>query len=205
MDYCIKNNNNLYIRINSKGSPVTCVENAKEKFEYSKAVNILNNLPRTMKRLHFRVEGIPEPIVKEKDGANTTKIINKNDYVLSENVSRWIEKFGKCADILEEAKQRETELIEALRRNDDEFLDVLHIIELEKSKDMFSGWRLYKQIRLIREQRRVIKDELLIIENILEEINPSCLQRENVQKAIGGLFTRKYKLRVVEECDEDNT
>ena len=124
--------------------------------------------------------------------------------MLSENIIRWVDKFGICSDIFEEAKQREDELIQELYQADQEFVDILHIIEIEKSKDLYGGWQEYKRIRENRERRRTIKDELLIVENILKEINPSCLQRERVQKAIDGLLNRKYTFRVI-ETDENVT
>lgn len=69
---------------------------------------------------------------------------------------------------------------------------------------MFSGWKLYKRIRSNRIERRNMKDELLIVENVLEQIkNISCFHREKIQKAIDGLFTRKYTFRIVEEEDGD--
>ena len=69
---------------------------------------------------------------------------------------------------------------------------------------MFSGWKLYKRIRNNRTERRSMKDELLIVENVLEQIkNISCFHREKIQKAINGLFTRKYTFRIVEEEELD--
>lgn len=203
LDYAIKNNNNVYIKLGENGSPVTCVESIKGRFEYSKAVNILNNLPKKMKKFNFRVEAIPEIKTKEEKESEK-KIIQNDNYVLSESIIRWVDKFGICSDILEEAKQREDELIQELYQVDQEFIDILHIIEIEKSKDLYGGWQEYKRIRENRERRRTIKDELLIVENILKEINPSCLQRERVQKAIDGLLNRKYTFRVI-ETDENVT
>lgn len=83
-------------------------------------------------------------------------------------------------------------------------LDILHIIEIEKPKDLYKGWKLYREIRVNRKERRFIKDELLIVENVLKEINPSCLQRERVQRAIDGLFNREYTFRIVDndECED---
>ena len=60
LDYVIKNNKNVYIRINNNGSPVPCSKNDRTLFEYSKAKNILNCLPKTMKKMRFVVEAVPE-------------------------------------------------------------------------------------------------------------------------------------------------
>ena len=54
MDYVIKNHKNVYIRLNKNGTPVTCAEHEKTLFEYSKAKNILNGLPKTLRRLNVR-------------------------------------------------------------------------------------------------------------------------------------------------------
>lgn len=70
----------------------------------------------------------------------------------------------------------------------------------DKDKDLFGGWKLYKQIRDNRKQRRDLKDEILIVKNVLREItDDSCFQRKRIKRAIDGLFTRKYAFRVVEE------
>ena len=204
LDYCIKNSKNVYLKLNSKGAPVTCAESIKGTFEYSKAKNILSSLPKSLKRMNFVVQAIPDIPVKE-DVKVEKKTIQKENYILSEDITRWVDKFGTCADILNEAKNREKELIVALENIDKEFLDILHSIEIEKPKDMYGGWQQYKYIRNNRERRRNIKDELMIVENVLTEINPDCLQRERVQKAVDGLLGRKYTFRVVEEGEENAT
>lgn len=54
-------------------------------------------------------------------------------------------------------------------------LDILHSIEFEPPKDLYGGWQIYKAIWENRKRRRDIKDETLIINNVLEEIKPECL------------------------------
>lgn len=58
---------------------------------------------------------------------------------------------------------------------------------------------LYKEIKANRKNRRIIKDELLIIQNVLEKVDSFWLSREQIQKAIDGLFKRKYSFRIIEE------
>ena len=126
------------------------------------------------------------------------------EYIPSESVTRWVDKFGSCEDTINEAKQREKQLIKELHKKDDEIIDILHIIEIEKSKDLYKGWLLYKRIKRNRKERRDIKDELIIVENVLSHLtDASCLHRKNIQKAINGLFNRKYTFRVVEEVSDD--
>ncbi len=196
----IKNQKNVYIKLNKNGQPITCPESCKSLFEYSKAKNICDSLPKTLKKLKFKVEAIPDLITSKEIGKKT---IQNQDYIPSENITRWVDKFGVCADILNEAKQREKDLINELENSDKELLNILHSIELEKPKDMYGGWQEYKQMKINREKRRNLKDELLIVENVLREINPDCIQRERVQKAIDGLLNRKYSFRIVEEVEEN--
>lgn len=202
MDYVIRNHKNVYIKLNQNGTAITCPESEKGLFEESKAKNIVDCLPKTLRRLNFRVVAIPDISPNKKTiGEKDSK---REEYIPSENITRWIEKFGKCGDILDEAEERERQLLKDLKDNDRELIDILHIIEIEKSKDMFSGWKIYKCIRNNRTERRSIKDELLIVENVLSQIkNISCLHRERIRKAIDGLFTRKYTFRIVEDEEEN--
>ena len=127
MDYIIKNHKGVYIRLNQNGMPVTCAEHEKTLFEESKAKNILGSLPKTLRRLNFKVEAIPDitpQINKEVDATIKKKIIESNDYELSENISRWIDKFGSCYDVLKDAKQILRTLVGELEKYDKELLSV---------------------------------------------------------------------------------
>lgn len=192
----IKNHKNVYIRLNENGRPVTCSESNRGLFEQSKAKNILASLPKTLRRLNFRVECIPDI---------PPKILQNKNYKVSNVIKQWVDKFGICGDVLNEAADRMKFLMEEQRKLDNEIIDILHIIEIENSKDLYNGWLQYKHIRENREKRRLVKDEMIIIGDILEKVNSSCFQRERLQKSIDGLFTRKYTFRVVEEeKDNDN-
>ena len=189
----------MYIKLDENGTPVTCVKSVRGKFKYSKAQNILNNLPKSLKTMHFKLQAIPDIVPKEEKKTIKKKIEDRDKYIVSEDISRWVDKFGKCADIIQEAKSRQDELIKELHNKDKKILDILHIIEIEKPKDLYKGWLLYKEIRANRKERRLIKDELLIVGNVLQEINSSCLQRDRIQRAIDGLFNREYTFRIVDD------
>lgn len=202
MDYVIKNHKNVFIRLNENGKAVTCTEFDKTLFELSKAKNVLNCLPKTLKKLNFKVEavpdiGIPKSITKE----NEKKVIQQKDYILSENVTRWIEKFGICDDILTEAKERKDELCVMLSNCDKEISNELHKIELESNKNACAGYLEYVKVKNILKKRRDIKDELMIISNVIR-MDFRCLNHENIKKAVDGLANRKFTLRVVEECED---
>lgn len=111
MDYVIKNHKNVYIRLNKNGTAVTCAEHERSLFEESKARNILNGLPKTLKRLNFRLEAIPD-IKSKEELVNSAKkeVIENNNYIVPNTVKQWVEKFGVCDDILKEAQKRREEL-----------------------------------------------------------------------------------------------
>lgn len=206
MDYVIRNYKNLYIKLNENGKPVTCAEHERALFEQSKAKNILDSLPKTLKRLKFKVEPIPEivpQVNQEAVKAIKETVLENEDYELSDSILRWVDKFGSCYDVLNEAKQNFKKLAKELENLDKELLNILHSTEMELSKDLYSGWKVYKCIRENRKKRRMIKDEMLIIQNVLEKIDPTSLNREKVQKAIDGLFKRKYRFRIVEEEEQN--
>ena len=180
--------------LNENGKAVTCKESKKGVFDKAKALNILQSLPKGLKNLNFRVECIPDI---------PPKIIENTTYEISDNINRWVGKFGQCYDTVKEAKDRALELTYILENIDNEFLNILHSIELEKSKDMYSGWREYKNIKENREKRRIAKDELLILNDVLKDVKLSTFERERIQKSIDGLLKRKYTYRVV-DVEEEN-
>ena len=197
MDYIIRNNNNLYIKLNENGQPVTCGNSQKQLFEYSKAKNICGSLPKTIKKLNFFVESLPD--IPIKDISANEEI---NTYEPSENVTRWINLLGQCEDVLNEASQRDDELNGELSNVDLKLQDILHTIELSDKCDMYKAWQMINEIRDLRKKRRNIKDEKLVLSGIKSQ-GITYLNRKSVQKCVDGLSNRKYKIRIVEEEDED--
>ena len=202
LDYVIKNHKNVFIRLGDKGKPVTCVESVKMTFEHSKALNILDNLPKTLKKLNFKVEAIPDIEQKNKTKPVEKKVIHK-EYTPPESVTRWIEKFGVCDDVIQEARSRKEELVAALSNTDKELSNTLHKIELEKSKNACEGFKEYKYLKCILDKRRSIKDELMIISSVLH-MDFKNFDGEIISKAVAGLAKRKFTMRFVEEDDAAN-
>lgn len=205
LDYVIKNDKNLYIVLDTHGKPIPCTNCNNGKFDKIKAQNILNSLPKTMKRMNFKIQCIPDVNIKSplNQIIQDKKKISNCDYSPSENITRWVERFGSCADILKEAKGRYLQLEKELHILDAALIDILHSIELEPPKDLYHAWIIYRKIRDNRQNRRQLKDEMLIIHNVLRDFDVSKISRERTQKAIDGLFDRKYSYRVV-EMDEDD-
>lgn len=197
LDYVIKNHKSVYIRLNKNGTPVTCTEYEKTLFEESKARNILNSLPKTLRRLNFKIEPISD--IKSKVKNIEKKILKgENDYIISDDINKWIEKFGICDDILKEAKDRKEELNSIISNYDKAVNNWLHEVELEKKKNASEGYLKYRDIKNIVDARRKAKDEWLIINNILK-MDFRNLDRDVVNKAVVGLANRRFTYRVIEE------
>ena len=198
LDYIIRNKSGLYVKLNENGTPETCNESQRGLFECSKANNICNSLPKQLKKFNFFVEAVPEiqPKIDEQN------VITTNTYEPSDNVTRWINELGRCEDILSEASNRYEELNGELSDVDLKLQDILHNIELCNKCDMYTAWETINCIRELRKKRREIKDEKLVLSGIKTQ-GITYLNRKSVQKCVDGLSNRKYKIRIVEEEDED--
>ena len=201
MEYAIVNNNGVYIRLNN-GQPVACTKKTRDTFQKQKAENILEHLPKSMRRLHFKLECIPdikiETPVERIVKATKTSIKGNDGYEVADSVKCWIDKFGECERILSDAAKRYKELELELRQADEELMDILHEIELTKPVDLYKGWIFYRRIKNNRKKRRDLKDEMIIIHNVIAEVDVTKVSKERTQKAINGLFNRKYTYRIVE-------
>lgn len=201
MEYAIVNNNGVYIRIND-GQLITCSKRARGTWSKQKAENILDHLPKSMRRLHFKLECIPdikiETPVERIVKATKISIKGNDGYEVADSVKCWIDKFGECERILSDAAKRYKELELELRQADEELMDILHEIELTKPVDLYRGWIFYRRIKTNRKKRRNLKDEMVIIHNVIAEVDATKVSKERTQKAIDGLFNRKYTYRIVE-------
>ena len=196
LDYCIRNGA-IYIKLNENGAPTTCGESQRGLFEFSKAKNICASLPKTLKKMNFKVEAIPD--IPPKSTEN--KVIAANTYKPSEKITRWIEKLGQLEDVLNEVGERNEELNVELSDVDLKLQDILHNIELCGKCDMYTAWNTINSIRDLRKKRREIKDEKLVLSGIKSQ-GITYLSRTSVQKCVDGLSKRKYKIRIVEEEEE---
>lgn len=197
----IKNHNDVYIRLNKNGTPITCAEHEKTLFEYSKAKNIIDNIPKTLRKLKFKVESVSDFIINENAEENLEKkVIASDNYTVSDNILQWVEKFGICDDILKEAQKRKNELNKTISNYDKAINNWLHEVELEKKKNACGGYLKYRDIKDIVDKRRKAKDEWMIINNILR-MDFRNLDREVVNKAVIGLANRKFTYRIVEDED----
>ena len=194
-----------WIRKDSKGRYVPTNSGAMAAEFTKKQAEMIykNSLSKPLKSC-FHVEIWDDGKEKNVKSVDKKDVIDcPNDYFPSESVTRWVDKFGGCYDTFKEAKQRYIELEGLLRDSETDLLNFLHILELGKSLNMYDAWKLYTDMRSNRKKRRQYKDEMIVIWNVLREIDPISFSRERTQKAIDGLFGRKYRYRIVEVEDDE--
>lgn len=97
------------------GSPIVCGENCKQLYEFSKAKNILDHLPKNLRRLGFCVEAVSEINPQKKE------TIEAGAYEMSEKIVEWDNKFKDFEGTFSEAHTRVDELTELLHMNFHDF------------------------------------------------------------------------------------
>lgn len=194
MDYVICNPaKTVFIRLNN-GKPETCVKQCMQRFTYDKAKNISSNLPKSLKKFHFKVDSIPEIDDGSTEIAGVKVICSIVDKSLE--MKNWEQKISYCESVAEEAIARKEELCRLLSNVDKKLCNIYHEIELEPWKSGSAGYICYKKIKLAREERRRIKDELAVVSRILD-CGLDTFAKSRTSEVIDGLQNRKYTYRDV--------
>lgn len=97
---------------------------------------------------------------------------------------------------------------EALKKCDQEIQDLMHVIELSNF-NAYQGFDLAKQLQKVRNERRVIKDEIELLKSVKELLSYGKPTEKNLNKIIGEVRgiqrrqeVRTYKMRVREDLQE---
>lgn len=78
MDFVIKNNKNVYIRLSENGKAETCKEKNMGKFTEQKAKNILKSLPKTLKIVNETIMGLNFFDQWKRNAMQLGKFLNEN-------------------------------------------------------------------------------------------------------------------------------
>lgn len=203
MDYMIVNpGKSLYVRL-VDGRPTTCTKQYRQRFEYSKARNIVDSLPKTMRKFHFRVEPIPEispPLEQGTTNILVASPIERPPYIVPEEVQAWVDRARQCNGLAKDAAARKTDLVHKLSNADKELSNCLHEIELSRRKNACNGYKEYRRLKIILERRRVIKDELSVVDSILTS-DLQSIAMDRIEKVVKNLGKRKFKFRDIDFDD----
>ena len=200
MNYIITNKKNC-IKLDGNGRPVTCSKDLAQEFEYSKAKNILSSLPRSMKRFMFQLEAVPEILAHKDEVADVTvesesgvepKTISTHSE-LSASLNELINRMEELKSFKDGIPVRRKELLGMRSAIEKKILNIEHEIEFAKNLNACEGYKKFKELKNALEERREIKDEILILEIIpgkqIDDIS------EHVIRSIEGLKNRTYTYR----------
>lgn len=195
--YVLTNGRN-YLMYDSNNKIVSTTNKSKAiKFGLKdKAINLLNNLPKNLKFLGYRLEEI------ECDTEQTEKVEPSlpKGFPTYQDILHKVEDF-ECwyQDLMSYQKQ----IASYLELCEGQQLDIEHAIEF-KSCNACEGYKLYKMLHDIRNNRRSAKDALMILQ-ILEETFGDSMDKTKASKRIQGLSTRTYRPRAILEVFQNNS
>ncbi len=152
-----------------------------------------NSLPKALK-LVFHVEKYDKPPEAVKQLTQSELDNNTEKVMVSENIQRWLDKVSDLNGLAKEAKRRKEELMKQLHDLEGELLDIEHYIEFS-NLNAAQGYKASKDIKECRVKRRSVKNELLVLEIILEQ-RVNEMVDEEIHKRVQGMDKRTYKPRI---------
>lgn len=215
----------LYLRIGEGGSPIVCDKREAKVFDEIKAQNVLDHLPKVLQKMNFVKEPVVQSelnisdeeeipskktVIVEKTvvkntscNKKTKKIIKNTSYKAPQNVMSWVDRVAQCNDLFLDAEERRRELLDCLSNTDKNLSNILHKIELEDDMNACMGFMQYKKIRECLRRRRIVKDEMYILDVILAKPTGEY-KIPSSQKILGSvkhLENRVFKVRETEDIE----
>lgn len=178
----------------SSKSGIHTVQNEKDatKFELDKAHNILDSIPKSLKRLGWKIE----PYIEE-DAVKVNKQIDKSMDEFRGLTDNIFEKMMDVENYVTNLKKYLGVLDDELNRIQLEIIDIEHAAEFF-DLDLYKGWKIYKMLQDARKRRRKYKDEKAKIEYILRSNFVDCTNKA-ITNYIKSLDDRQYSPRVLQE------
>lgn len=188
-----------FIYRNRRGQyiPTTC-EPWADKFTRNKAEQILKNCVSKKVRAAFRVERydlenvVPNENMKQVDKnaleENTEKVM------VTEEIKIWLDRITDLNGLVEDASKRRSELKQKLQEIEDELQDLFHFVEFSR----LNASQLCvacKEIKRCRMERRLVKNEIQVLDIILEQKIGEAFADEIIRK-VQGMDNRTYSPRI---------
>lgn len=162
MEYVITTvDKRIYLRLSQNGTPISCKKSVAQRFTEEKAKHILDSLPKILQKFNYVMVPAPDDVPVSDD----QHLVNET-YELPEQVIHWTDRVDNYNSLIRDARARKEQLYDSLSDIDKELSNILHVIEMTKAKNVVDGYREYKKLKQILEKRRVIKDELAIVQSI---------------------------------------
>ena len=152
-----------------------------------------NSLPKAFKSI-FHVEKYDMPSESVKQVSQCDLKNNTEKVMIAENIQVWLEKIDDMNGLVKDAKRRKEELEKQLHKLEDEKLDIEHYIEFQ-NLNAAQGYKASKELKTCRVKRRSVKNELAVIDIILE-LQMKEIVGSKIYQKIEELDKRTYKPRV---------
>lgn len=183
---------------------ITGSEALADKFPRHIADKVYKNyIPKTLRK-EFHIEMYETESSKEAKAAPHAVVVTEKD--LKENsvkakqnqdIQKWLNKAHSLNGLINEAVVAKEKLDKRLKDVDQEIIDIMHFIEW-KRLNAAQMCKIYKMLKERREVRRNIKNELLVVEYIVNCTTKTAIEDE-LKKIIEGLDNRKYEPRKMTE------
>lgn len=187
-------NHKIYISQGPNNTATTpAIEKAAIYTTKEKAENAFKNLPKTFRNIGF--------VVKELEPEENNIVQWNYDEYIDEHCLDDIEdKVSSLQYFLRHVYAQKIVAEQQLQEVEKEILDIEHAAEFY-NLNAASGYKIYKMLHEARLKRRKYKDQLMIIEIIMDG-NIGDISNGITAKRIKGLNNRKYRPRVLEELFE---
>lgn len=153
-------------------------------------------LPKGLRGIfHMEKYDIPPENVKQVCQCDIRN--NTEKAVVTKNIQIWLDKVSCLNGLKSDATKRKEELCKQLSDVDKELSDINHYIEF-CNLNAAQGFKAYKMIKERRTKRRIIKNELVVVEIILEKKISDSITEE-IEKVIHNLDERTYTPRILNE------
>lgn len=152
-----------------------------------------NSLPKTLRTI-FRVEKYDTPLQNVKQVSQNDLTNNTEKVMVAENIKVWIERINSMNGLVSDAIRRKEILEKQLHDLEDEKIDIEHYIEFQ-NLNAAQGYKASKELKNCRVKRRTVKNELAVLDIILNHKMGEIISDE-ICKKIEELDRRIYKPRL---------
>lgn len=175
----------------------TSFESFADIFSKKQAENIYKSSLTKALRGVFHVEKTSEEVPAQVKPVTDKDIEETGKVMVSEDIKYWLDKATDMSNIANEAINRKRKLCQELSLVDKELCDILHYIEF-CNLNAAQGYKAYKMVKERRILRRKIKDEISILDSILDQ-KVSQTAKNTIQKIAENMDKRTYEPRVLKE------
>ena len=185
-------NDKIGIKI-QQGKVVTCDRKDAQIFPEAKAQNIFRALPKIYQKFHMKV--IPAGQIPVKPGEQEpTKVVYTDKEELPEKIQKWVDRVQGLNGLGDELKERERKLLIDLSEIDRKVSNVYHDIEFVQKPNACVGYKLFRELKDVLEQRRLIKDELAMVQH-LSTVTLQSYNHQDLDQFIEKMKHRKFYYR----------